>query len=286
MYAAIEQMKAGQHDRRRRRQAPQVRRRRVRHRHPAAVRALHRPLAVRGHVDLARLLAGLPGRAQGEHVLRGRDLRRPPGPRADGPPRGEPARHQGRPGGLHQAPVRRGGLLRWTMRDAHPGHGPRLRRTSSIEHEVLEPLGRASSCWRRQRTRTTLADLAAGADGDPRLLRAGHRARSSSGGRGGCRVIARYGIGYDNIDVEAATAPRHRRDQRPGLLPRRGRRPHARAPAGGRARPRTPRSARCASGGWAIAQAGVHRIAGRRLALVGVGRHRPAGRGARAGVRD
>ena len=97
----------GQHDRRRRGEAPEVRRRRVRHRHAAAVRALDRALALRGHVDLARLLARVSGRARGEHVLRLRDLRRPSRPRADRAPGGEPARHEGRARHLHQAPVRR-----------------------------------------------------------------------------------------------------------------------------------------------------------------------------------
>ena len=38
-----------------------------------------------------------------------RDVRRPSRARADGAARGEPARHQGRAGDLHQAPVRRRG---------------------------------------------------------------------------------------------------------------------------------------------------------------------------------
>ena len=76
MYAAIEMMKAGNTTADVAAQAAEVRRRRVRHRDAAAVRALDRPVALRGHVDLARVLARLPGRARGGHVLRGRDVRR------------------------------------------------------------------------------------------------------------------------------------------------------------------------------------------------------------------
>ena len=105
MYAAIEQMKAGQHHGRRRGQAAEIRGRRVRHRHPAAVRPLDRALPVRRHVDLARVLTGVPGRAGRGDVLRRRNVRRPPRPGADRAPGGEPAGHQGWTYRLHQVPV-------------------------------------------------------------------------------------------------------------------------------------------------------------------------------------
>ncbi len=116
-----------QHHRRRRRQVPEVRRRRVRHGHPAAVRALDRPLALRGDVDLARVLARLPGRAAGGHVLRGRDVRRPPRPRADGPPGGEPAGDEGRAGAVHAPPVLRLRALLAPDGASGPRNRPRLR---------------------------------------------------------------------------------------------------------------------------------------------------------------
>ena len=87
---------AGQHDRRRRQAVPGVRRRQVRDGDAAAVRAQHRHHAVRGHVDVARLLDEVPGGDQGEHVLRDRDVRRAPVSRADLPPRGERARQRRR----------------------------------------------------------------------------------------------------------------------------------------------------------------------------------------------
>ena len=101
MYAGLGAAQAGQHVGRRRQAVPGVRRRQVRHGDAAAVRAQHRHHAVRGHVDLARVLDEVPGGDQGEHVLRDRDVRRTPRSRADLPPRGERARQRRRPRRLH-----------------------------------------------------------------------------------------------------------------------------------------------------------------------------------------
>jgi D-3-phosphoglycerate dehydrogenase len=87
---------------------------------------------------------------------------------------------------------------------------------------------------------------------------------------GGCRVIARYGIGYDNVDVEAATrhgivvtnVPDYCLDEVAD---------HAMALLLAAARGLVPATREVASGGWAIEHAGIHRIAGRTLALVGLG---------------
>jgi D-3-phosphoglycerate dehydrogenase / 2-oxoglutarate reductase len=63
---------------------------------------------------------------------------------------------------------------------------------------------------------------------------------------GGCRIISRYGVGVDNIDVEAAT--------RAGILV-------------------TYVPDYCLdAGGWKIPYAGIRRLQGRRMALIGVGR--------------
>ena len=56
-----------------------------------------------------------------------------------------------------------------------------------------------------------------------------------------CQVIARYGVGVDIVDVEAATAQGHSGHQCPGLLHRGGRRPRNRAVADARAQARRVR---------------------------------------------
>jgi D-3-phosphoglycerate dehydrogenase / 2-oxoglutarate reductase len=87
----------------------------------------------------------------------------------------------------------------------------------------------------------------------------------------GCRVIARYGIGVDNVDVEAATragiqvtnVPDYCLDEVAD---------HAMALLLASARGVVPAALGVREGGWTVPQEGIHRIAGRRLALVGVGR--------------
>ncbi|HEY2657242.1 MAG TPA: C-terminal binding protein [Solirubrobacteraceae bacterium] len=88
---------------------------------------------------------------------------------------------------------------------------------------------------------------------------------------GGCRVIARYGIGYDNIDVAAATRANilvtyvpdycigEVADHAVALLLSIGR---------GVARA----ALEVRDGGWTVPGSGVRRLQGRRLALIGVGR--------------
>ena len=90
-------------------------------------------------------------------------------------------------------------------------------------------------------------------------------------GRGGCRIIARYGIGVDNVDVEAATragilvtnVPDYCLDEVAD---------HAMALLLATARGIVPAALAVRQGGWTVAQSGIHRLAGRRLALLGVGR--------------
>lgn len=88
---------------------------------------------------------------------------------------------------------------------------------------------------------------------------------------GGCRVIARCGIGYDNIDVEAATrhgvqvtyVPDYCLDEVAD---------HTLALLLALARGVLPAVLETRAGGWSAPRAGVHRLRGRRLALLGVGR--------------
>jgi len=89
--------------------------------------------------------------------------------------------------------------------------------------------------------------------------------------RGGCRVIARYGIGVDNIDVAAATragilvtnVPDYCLDEVAD---------HTLALLLAAARSIVPAALCVREGGWSVPQAGIHRLRGRRLALLGVGR--------------
>jgi D-3-phosphoglycerate dehydrogenase len=87
----------------------------------------------------------------------------------------------------------------------------------------------------------------------------------------GCRVISRCGIGYDNIDVEAATrhgvqvtyVPDYCLDEVAD---------HTLALLLAMARGLLPALLETRSGGWSAPEAGIHRLQGRRLALLGVGR--------------
>jgi D-3-phosphoglycerate dehydrogenase / 2-oxoglutarate reductase len=88
----------------------------------------------------------------------------------------------------------------------------------------------------------------------------------------GCRVIARYGIGYDNVDVEAATrhgiqvtyVPDYCLDEVAD---------HTMALLLAFARGVVEAALTVREGTWALpTAAGIHRIAGRRLGLLGVGR--------------
>jgi D-3-phosphoglycerate dehydrogenase len=88
---------------------------------------------------------------------------------------------------------------------------------------------------------------------------------------GGCRIISRYGIGVDNVDVDAATragilvtnVPDYCLDEVAD---------HALALLLAAARNLLPAALGVRSGEWSVPQEGVHRLQGRRLALLGVGR--------------
>jgi D-3-phosphoglycerate dehydrogenase len=88
---------------------------------------------------------------------------------------------------------------------------------------------------------------------------------------GGCRIIARYGIGVDNVDIEAATragilvtnVPDYCLDEVAD---------HAMALLLAAARNVLPAALSVRAGDWTVPKEGVHRLQGRRLALLGVGR--------------
>ena len=200
--------------------------------------------------------------------------------RADRAPGGEPARDQGGAGDLHQAPVlRRGAGLVASRSRQGPRHRPRLHRPRP-RASISTPLG-AESC-RAGTGRGRAGRGGEGARGDPGLLRAGHRRLWTPRPRR-LPVIARYGIGYDNVDVAAATRAGIVVTTCPTIAWTRW--PTTRwrswsAPA--RASSRGAAGSRGRLGDRP--QASVHRIAGRRLALSVSGASAVAG-GAGAGVR-
>ncbi len=89
--------------------------------------------------------------------------------------------------------------------------------------------------------------------------------------RGGCRVMARYGIGYDNIDIDAATKAsivvtyvpdyciNEVADHTVALLLAIG-------------RGVLPAALGVRAGGWDVPKSGIKRLADSRLALIGIGR--------------
>jgi D-3-phosphoglycerate dehydrogenase / 2-oxoglutarate reductase len=88
--------------------------------------------------------------------------------------------------------------------------------------------------------------------------------------QGGCRIISRYGVGYDNIDVAAATrhnllvtyVPDYCLDEVAD---------HAMALMLALARGVFPAGLSVREGGWAVPHGRIHRLHGRRLALIGLG---------------
>jgi D-3-phosphoglycerate dehydrogenase len=86
-----------------------------------------------------------------------------------------------------------------------------------------------------------------------------------------CRIIARYGIGVDNVDVDAATrngiqvtnVPDYCLDEVAD---------HAMALLLAAARGVVGAARGVREGDWTVPQENIHRIAGRRLALIGAGR--------------
>lgn len=87
---------------------------------------------------------------------------------------------------------------------------------------------------------------------------------------GGCRIVARYGIGVDNVDVAAATrlgiqvtnVPDYCLDEVAD---------HTLALALGGLRGVVAAAAETAAGGWTVPAAGIHRLRGRRAAVIGLG---------------
>jgi D-3-phosphoglycerate dehydrogenase / 2-oxoglutarate reductase len=138
-----------------------------------------------------------------------------------------------------------------------------------IEHEVLAPLG-AEIVLAPSVDEDTLVELASDVQGVLACFAPVTERVVDAAAAGGCRVIARYGIGYDNIDVAAATrhgivvtyVPDYCLDEVAD---------HAMALLLAAARGLVPAGREVAADGWKIDHSNVHRIAGRTLALIGLG---------------
>ena len=133
--------------------------------------------------------------------------------------------------------------------------------TSTIERAILEPVGAEVVALQ---AKSEDGPRRAGADCDAIMNQYARVGAPTIARMQRCQVIARYGVGVDIVDVEAATAQGHPGHQCPRLLHRRGRRPCHRAVADARAqahrvRPRHP------SGRLALADRAspIHRLRGR-----------------------
>jgi D-3-phosphoglycerate dehydrogenase / 2-oxoglutarate reductase len=137
------------------------------------------------------------------------------------------------------------------------------------ERSVLEPLGVELALAPSQDERE-LADLAHQAAGMLVCYAQVPESVVQAAADGGCRVIARYGIGYDNVDVGAATragivvtnVPDYCLDEVAD---------HTMALLLAVARGVFQAALGVREGRWELPQESVHRLRGRRLALLGMG---------------
>jgi D-3-phosphoglycerate dehydrogenase / 2-oxoglutarate reductase len=140
---------------------------------------------------------------------------------------------------------------------------------TTIERGVLEPLG-VEVVEAPTADEATLLRLAAGVSGMlvcyATITDAVLEAAAPT-----CKVVARYGIGYDNIPVATAThlgmvvtnVPDYCLDEVAD---------HAMALLLSMARRVAQMDREVRGGAWKVPGSGIHRLAGRRLALIGVGR--------------
>ena len=154
---------------------------------------------------------------------------------------------------------------------------------TAIERALLEPLG-VEVVEAPDAEEATLVRLASGVDAMlvcyARVSDAVVEAAAPS-----CRLIARYGIGYDNVPIATASrlgilvtnVPDYCLDEVADHT-------MALLLAVARGLPALDRSVR--AGGWEVPNSGIHRMRGRRLALLGVGRigRRVAERGVAFGL--
>ena len=139
-----------------------------------------------------------------------------------------------------------------------------------IEQSVLAPL-QAELELAPATDEATLVELARGADALLVCYAPVPRAVVEAAAEGGVRVISRYGVGYDNVDVEAASehgilvtnVPDYCLDEVAD---------HTMALLLAAARGIVGAAVAVRDGGWSVPQQGIHSLRGRQLTLVGIGR--------------
>lgn len=138
------------------------------------------------------------------------------------------------------------------------------------EREVLAPLGVELLIAESADAGHLVAIAAGGVDGILACYAQVPESVIEAAASGGCRIVSRYGIGYDNIDIGAATragvvvttVPDYCLDEVAD---------HTLALLLATARAIDQTSAGVRNGGWPTPTRPVHRLAGRKLALIGLG---------------
>lgn len=138
-----------------------------------------------------------------------------------------------------------------------------------IERSLLAPLG-AELVLAPAKDEATLAGLAREADA-MLVCYAPITQQVVDAARGRCRIFARYGIGYDNIPVEAATAAGILVTNVPDYCIEEVA-DHTVTLLLAAARGLVPAAISVREGQWQVPREGVRRLRGRRLALLGLGR--------------
>jgi len=139
-----------------------------------------------------------------------------------------------------------------------------------VERSVLEPLG-VELVEAPSTDEETLVGLAEGADALLVCFAAVTERVVEAAGRSGCRVISRYGIGVDNIDLAAAAREGIRVTNVPDYCIEEVA-DHTVALLLAAARQIVAVAAGVGSGGWGVPLGRVHRLSEQRLALLGSGR--------------
>jgi D-3-phosphoglycerate dehydrogenase len=138
-----------------------------------------------------------------------------------------------------------------------------------IERSILEPIG-YDVTLADDTGEAALADAARGATAILACYAKVTEPVIAAAAEAGCRVISRYGVGYDNIDVEAATrrgivvtyVPDYCLDEVAD---------HTLALLLGLARGVVDADRAVRRGEWAVPHGSIHRLQGRRLAVIGAG---------------
>lgn len=142
--------------------------------------------------------------------------------------------------------------------------------TIDIERSILEPLG-AELVVAPATDEDTLAGLAREADAILVCFAKITERVVEAAAAGGCRIISRSGIGLDNIDIAAATAAGIRVTNVPDYCIEEVA-DHTLALLLTSARGILDANRGVAAGDWTVPHGRVHRLRGRTLALLGVGR--------------